>query len=101
MPGIFFEQSKKFVENPLFWSKKDCYWEGVSWQDASAQVKKLASLLMVCGISKGDRVLIASENRPEWSISDLAIMSIGAIVVPTYTSNTEEDNSYLLSHSKK
>ena len=73
LPGIFFEQSKKFVENPLFWSKKDCYWEGVSWQDASAQVKKLASLLMVCGISKGDRVLIASEIRPEWSISDLAI----------------------------
>ena len=100
LPGIFFEQSKKYIESPLFWSKKDGYWEGVSWQDASTQVIKLASLLMECGISKGDRVLIASENRPEWSIADLAIMSIGAIVVPAYTSNTEEDNNYLLSHSK-
>ena len=46
LPGIFFEQSRKFVENPLFWSKKDGYWEGVSWHDESAQVIKLANLLM-------------------------------------------------------
>ena len=100
LPGIFFEQANSLKDKPLFWSKKEGFWEGVTWSDAAVQVKKLASVLQSYGVKKGDRVLIASENRPEWAISDLAVMSLGAIVVPAYTSNTEEDNNYLLTHSQ-
>ncbi len=46
-----------------------------------------------------DRVLISAENRPEWAIADLAIMSIGAIVVPAYTTNTVDDHVYIMEHS--
>ena len=100
LPGIFFEQANSLKDRPLFWSKKEGFWEGVTWSDAAVQVRKLASVLQSYGVKKGDRVLIASENRPEWAISDLAVMSLGAIVVPAYTSNTEEDNNYLLTHSE-
>ena len=100
LPGIFFEQANSLKDKPLFWSKKEGFWEGVTWSDAAVQVRKLASVLQSYGVKKGDRVLIASENRPEWAISDLAVMSLGAIVVPAYTSNTEEDNNYLLTHSQ-
>ena len=41
------------------------------------------------GIAPGDRVLLVSENRPEWLIADLAIMAAGGITVPAYTTNTE------------
>jgi len=100
LPGIFFEQSKTLNENPLFWAKKEKNWDGMTWSEVASKVNKLSALLISLGIKKGDRVLIASENRPEWAIADLAIMTIGAIVVPAYTSNTEEDNAYLLNHSK-
>ena len=46
-----------------------------------------------------DRVMICAENRPEWAIADLAIMAIGAIVVPAYTTNTEDDHIYIMEHS--
>ena len=46
-----------------------------------------------------DRVMICAENRPEWAIADLAIMAIGAIVVPAYTTNTEDDHVYIMEHS--
>ncbi|MGH6921234.1 MAG: AMP-dependent synthetase/ligase, partial [Geminicoccaceae bacterium] len=50
-------------------------------------------------LSRGDRVLLVSENRPEWAIADLAIMAAGGITVPAYTTNTTADHRYLLEHS--
>ena len=45
---------------------------------------------------KGDRILLASENRPEWLISDLAVTNLGAITVPNYTTYTVKDFSYVI-----
>jgi long-chain acyl-CoA synthetase len=59
----------------------------------------LAAVLVAAGVSPGDRVIISAENRPEWAICDLAIMSIGAIVVPAYTTNTEDDHHFIMDHS--
>ena len=50
-------------------------------------------------VSKGDRCLIISENRPEWQIADLAIMTIGAISVPAYTTSTSNDYKHIINHS--
>ena len=44
-------------------------------------------------------MIISAENRPEWAICDLAIMTIGAIVVPAYTTNTEDDHHFIMDHS--
>ena len=47
-------------------------------------------------IKEGDRCLLVSENRPEWFVSDMAIMLSGGITVPAYTTYTEEDYKYLI-----
>ena len=47
-------------------------------------------------IKEGDRCLLVSENRPEWFVSDLAIMLSGGITVPAYTTYTEADYKYLI-----
>jgi long-chain acyl-CoA synthetase len=44
-------------------------------------------------------VALIAENRPEWLISDLAIMSVGAITVPAFSTNTVDDNKHILTHS--
>ena len=52
------------------------------------------------GLEPGERVLLVSENRPEWLIADIAIMAAGGIAVPAYTTNTTGDHRYLLDHSE-
>ena len=59
----------------------------------------LAGALREWGISKGDRVAILSENRPEWTIADFASLLLGAVVVPVYTTLTAEQTAYILRDS--
>ena len=51
------------------------------------------------GVGHGDRVAIVSENRPEWLIADFAIMLLGAITVPAYTTSTTADHLHTLRDS--
>ena len=66
-----------------------------TWEETTANIYKLASLLKK-NIKDGDRCLLVSENRPEWLISDLAIMLAGGVTVPAYTTYTEKDYNYLI-----
>jgi long-chain acyl-CoA synthetase len=63
------------------------------------RVKNVALGLASLGIRPGDRIALLSENRPEWSIADLAILSLGAINVPIYTTQALDQVDYILSDS--
>ena len=66
------------------------------YAEISNQVQELASGLIARGMNKGDRIVLALENSQEWVIADLAIMAIGAVTVPAFTSNTEDDHLHIL-----
>ena len=66
-----------------------------TWGETSANIYKLAKTLKA-SIADGDRCLLVSENRPEWLISDIAIMLANGITVPAYTTYTEKDYKYLI-----
>ena len=66
-----------------------------TWSETSSNIYKLAEILAE-NINDGDRCLLVSENRPEWLISDLAIMLAKGITVPAYTTYTESDYKYLI-----
>ena len=97
--SMFFEKSKEMKDKPYLWKKNNNKFESLSWEDVELSVKSVARSLINLGVLKGDRVIILSENRPEWQISDLAIMSIGAITVPVYTTSTTADYSHIINHS--
>ena len=96
---MFFEKSKEMKTKPYLWKKNNNIFESLSWEDVELSVKSIARSLIDLGVLKGDRVVILSENRPEWQIADLAIMSIGAITVPVYTTSTTADYSHVINHS--
>ena len=96
---MFFEKSKTMKNKPYLWKKNNNKFESLSWEEVEISVKSLARSLIDLGVLKGDRVVILSENRPEWQIADLAIMSIGAITVPVYTTSTTADYSHVINHS--
>ncbi len=99
LPAAFFSNVDAGGDRDLLVSKVDGEWRGISWRRVADQVRRLASILVERGVEAGDRVLVSAENRPEWAVADLAVMSIGAIVVPAYTTNTEDDHHYIMDHS--
>ncbi len=95
----FFEMSEVANDRPLFFYKQRDLWLSLTWAEVSISVRKLAAVLVANKVNPGDRILVSAENRPEWAICDLAIMAIGAIVVPAYTTNTEDDHHFIMEHS--
>ena len=71
-------------------------WTAISSADLYRDVVGVSGALRDWGISKGDRVAILSENRPEWTMADFACLLIGAVVVPIYATLTDEQTAYIL-----
>lgn len=76
-----------------------------TWQPYSAQVFRdmvidLAKGLVGLGVNKGDSVAIVSRTRWEWTALDMAIMSIGALTVPVYETNSASQVSWIFNDSK-
>ena len=93
---FFFDQADKQNPNEIFleWlnpiSRK-----GYTWSETVLNIYKISKAIKQ-SCKEGDRILLISENRPEWFMSDLAIMLSKAITVPTYTTYTSDDYKYLI-----
>jgi long-chain acyl-CoA synthetase len=99
LPAMFFDQAARLGDKPFLWAKRDGRYRSVSWAQAARDVRRLALGLRSLEIARGDRVGLVSENRPEWIIADLAIMTVGAITVPTYVTHTVEDHRHVFANS--
>ena len=97
--SLFEYQAENLSTKPYLWKKINKEFDFLTWNKVKSMVDQIAKSLSSLGILEGDRVIILSENRPEWQISDLAIMSIGAITVPMYTTSTSDDYLHILKHS--
>ena len=99
LPAMFFEQAELLGTKPFLWAKRGGSYQPVTWAAAAQDVRRLARGIRTLGIGRGERVGLVSENRPEWIIADLAIMSAGAITVPAYVTHTIEDHRHVFSNS--
>src|SRR5580658_3202127 len=74
-------------------------WVPISSTEIYRLVVDVARALESWGVRKGDRVAILSENRPEWTITDFAVLALGAVTVPIYATQTAEQTAFLLNDS--
>ena len=74
---------------------KDNQKKFLTWAEVEIKVKALSEYLKK-DLSKGDRCVLLSENRPEWLIADLAIMNAGGVTVPLFTTYSEKDYEYII-----
>lgn len=93
---MFFTRATELGDSPFLWRKQDGAWQSLSWAETARQVATLAAALRAEGIKPGERVMLVSENRPEFCIADLAIMAAGAITVPAYITNTPRDHQHVM-----
>ncbi|MET0179318.1 MAG: AMP-binding protein, partial [Novosphingobium sp.] len=96
---MFLDRAATRGERAFLFARGADGWQGRSWRETAEQVCLLAQALRGLGLEDGDRVLLVSENRPEWLIADLAIMAAGLVTVPAYTTNTERDHLHVLENS--
>ena len=96
LTDLFFYQAEKQTSESIFleWlnpKNKRIF----TWSETSSNIYKFAKILKAY-VREDDRCLLVSENRPEWLISDIAIMLANAITVPAYTTYTANDYKYLI-----
>jgi long-chain acyl-CoA synthetase len=96
---MFLARVREHGDKPFLWDKRDGAWQAISYNEVARQVAALAGSLKKLGLTPGDRVMLVSENRPEWLIADLGIMAAGCVTVPTYTTNTTRDHQHILANS--
>jgi long-chain acyl-CoA synthetase len=97
---MFLTRARENGDKPFLWRKVGGLWQSISYNEAARQVAALADSLHRIGLKPGDRVMLVSENRPEWLIADLGIMAAGCVTVPTYTTNTTRDHQHILANSE-
>ncbi|MGH7814629.1 MAG: AMP-dependent synthetase/ligase [Candidatus Binataceae bacterium] len=90
---------KKHPGRVFLRDKRDKAWIGHSWGDLSEAIGKLRAGLANLGVKAGDRVAILSENCPEWIVADQAVLGLGGIVVPLYTTSGTEETAHVLNDS--
>ena len=100
LPGICLDALRRHAKPDALNQKREGAWERMAGAAVASRVRAVALGLAAVGVRAGDRVALLSENRPEWTIADLAILSLGAVNVPIYTTQAVEQVRYILSDSQ-
>ena len=99
VPGLILSAVLRHNKSDALNHRTEGKWQSTSAVSFVERVKNTALGLASLGVRPGDRIALLSENRPEWSIADLAILSLGAINVPIYTTQVLDQIDYILSDS--
>jgi long-chain acyl-CoA synthetase len=83
----------------VIFKNRSGHWENISWNRLNEMVRNLGMFLINRGIGPGDKVALFSPNRYEWWVADLAILSVGAVNVPIYATNSAEEARYIIENS--
>ncbi|MBP1654109.1 MAG: Long-chain acyl-CoA synthetase [Bacteroidetes bacterium] len=97
IPEMFQRLCDRFAaeQRPALMYKEETGYVGIPYREVRERVDLFANGLASLGVRKGDRVAIIAENRPEWAISDLAIVALGAVDVPVYPTMTAKQNEFI------
>ena len=99
IPHFCLESFRRNATREALGYKINNTWQYFSGAEVIEKIKNLALGLSDMGVKAGDRIAIISENRPEWSLTDLAVLSLRGINVPIYTTQAVEQIRYILEDS--
>ena len=102
LPELFFSKAQENFKNQhlLKINNTTNEIESWTWSDTLRSVNKIYQFINSQNLHKEERVLLVSENRPEWMTADIAIMSNQLIAVPNYITYTSRDFEHILNDSK-
>ncbi len=96
---IFLNTTKTYIKDDILAAKSEGRYVPIPTEEFARRVTHLSLGLADLGLAPGDKLVIFSENRPEWTITDFAVLSAGGITVPIYTSLMPEQIKYIINDS--
>ncbi|MDO9138091.1 MAG: long-chain fatty acid--CoA ligase [Lutibacter sp.] len=88
-------------ENAIYYKDETLKtWVGISWTSFGEKIQNLSKALLQFGIKEQQNVAIFAENMPEWIVADVAIMSIRAVTVPIYATNSKNEVAYIINDAE-
>lgn len=100
IPGFFEENVLRFSDNIFLWEKTNAGYQGSTYLQVKELVEQFASGLLSLGVTRGDRIALLSEGRNAWVVSEIGMLSIGAINIPLSVKLNEPDEiRYRLLHA--
>jgi long-chain acyl-CoA synthetase len=96
---VFRRQVRDRGPHPALRRHVDGTWQAVDWTTYGQMVGQVTAGLAALGIERGDRVGIFSQNRVEWHVADVGVISAGAVTVPVYPTSAASQAAYVLRHS--
>lgn len=96
---LFLNTIKSYPKDDLLLFKKEGKYVPISTEEFADRVKCFSLGLRDLGLEAGDKLIVLSNNRPEWVISDMANLCLGGITVPIYTSLIPEQIKYIIDDS--
>jgi len=96
LPDLVAEACREHASRPFIYRRDGDRLASTSYGEAGAQIEAVARGLVAAGVEPGDRVVLLSENRWEWSLADCAILRAGAVTVPIYPSLPSEQVTPLI-----
>ncbi len=97
---IFYNSVDTYRKEEHLKAKRSGVWRGISSEEFRRAVEELSMGLRALGVDRGDKVAILSENRPEWAMADLAVLTAGATDAPIYATLTASQALYILNDSE-
>ncbi len=96
---VYFHNIEHLQRPDLLMAKRNGAWQSWSTEQVARAVEDLAYGLMGLGVKPGDKVVLISEDRPEWLMSDYAILTSGAATVPLYPTLNAQESAYIVNDS--
>jgi len=96
---LFERQARKYGDRALLKDKHQKQWRDHSWRDLNDTIVRVRAGLIRLGVKPGDRVAILADNGPHWVIFDQAVLGLGGVVVPLYTTSGAEETAQILADS--
>lgn len=96
------EQALKYQEGNAIFNRnpETKSWTGISWKSFAYQAELVSKALLKSGVNIQDNIGIFAQNSPEWIIADVAIMSIRAVTVPIYATNSKQEAEYIINDAE-
>jgi long-chain acyl-CoA synthetase len=94
-----YHQQKNYQKDSMFVTKKKGIWTPMDTTTFIEKALLVSRGLIAFGISAGDKIAVASTNRVEWNILDIAVQQVGAILVPLYPNISVNDYRFILNDS--
>jgi long-chain acyl-CoA synthetase len=99
IPGLFLHLTETYRKPDLLLYKKEGSYAALPTEEVRREVERIALGLRSLGVNPGDKVVLLAENGPWWTMTDYAVLSLGAVTVPVYTSLVPDQIKYIVNDS--